>query len=1042
MQVEEPALPLRGVLSLVLEPLFKYNPFFSLYYNPFSSPPEPQVVSKPYLNFLHQVSLVLDVIPRRRVRLLIGDEVGLGKTVEAIRLIKYLAMVGEASKILIIAPRALIRQWLYYELWDLLHAPGVLRVLGKKTVEAVKRELEEGGKPLIIVAPLDLAKRGTADKHAYGRYKPYIEVLSSVDWDLVVLDEAHQVGFTGPKPSLRVKRLSPILKRAKHLILLSATPSRGTHKDMILRMSLLIPDADTALRELTENPEKRKRLYEDAAGLLVYRRTKEHVNLAEGREVFTKLNSFMALVKLGEAAQLYERLGKFLGRLLGLLGSNANTLLKLVLLKRALSSPYAFLKTFMKVVESRSTPEPELKRLRVSDRLLEENPDALVEKVLYSTIRFVPSELRDEATLLLSEFQKLYEAGDPSFRALAYLLYYSATGRGEAPSELRGDYIVFSEYSDTVDYLFSKFTEFLKSVGFTERSDLLDKLLRGVSEKLSQRAPYARLKRLESVRNSFKVLEGQGKFFVVGKVSSKNRELVYALPALGEAAGEVLGAGVVKVLFSTDVASEGLNLQEFNVVVNYDATWSPVRREQRIGRVYRLRQTRDCSVVDFVRYTTVELAFYEKLVLKLLNMLEQKVATRPIESLLELYLEKEGSGGRERLVVSEKSIGAALLHVFEGYYARSLPIEPLLEEAYKMLLEKLRTYKDLAESLTPSYEEVRRLQKYVWHFTGCSSHEEFQRVVLRLVEVFLGRRYTEPSRAIRELYKALMGQKPASDHVVIVNESGLEEGYIAVVDFKLGGTTRFSTPVAVLRRGGNVEVLVGLQVLDWLAQKQSEGRLNVLKADWVGSKPPRILEDEVSKLAKKLDLLLYERLWKKRDRLVELTKTRLVDLERLEAEVESPFIHVVGVGGVEEYGVDWQSLPPEKREWMERVSVEHVASLFRERGCRVLEINIGKAKPYDVLVECPGPGGPERLEVEVKSHLEKVFVAGLTDWETKEAEKNPANYIVCNVAGLKEPDKSSWVTVCGRYADLPKRLVVQVKEERRAIIFFGGRQDV
>ncbi|MGC9122301.1 MAG: DEAD/DEAH box helicase, partial [Thermogladius sp.] len=267
MQVEEPALPLRGVLSLVLEPLFKYNPFFSLYYNPFSSPPEPQVVSKPYLNFLHQVSLVLDVIPRRRVRLLIGDEVGLGKTVEAIRLIKYLAMVGEASRILIIAPRALIRQWLYYELWDLLHAPGVLRVLGKKTVEAVKRELEEGGKPLIMVAPLDLAKRGTADKHAYGRYKPYIEVLSSVDWDLVVLDEAHQVGFTGPKPSLRVKRLSPILKRAKHLILLSATPSRGTHKDMILRMSLLIPDADTALRELTENPEKRRRLYEDAAGL-------------------------------------------------------------------------------------------------------------------------------------------------------------------------------------------------------------------------------------------------------------------------------------------------------------------------------------------------------------------------------------------------------------------------------------------------------------------------------------------------------------------------------------------------------------------------------------------------------------------------------------------------------------------------------------------------------------------------------------------------------------------------------------------------------
>ncbi|MEM3904294.1 MAG: hypothetical protein QXP11_01400, partial [Sulfolobales archaeon] len=95
MQVGEREL-IEEVLRLVLDPLFKYNPFFTLYYNPFSSQPSPEIPRNPYFNYLHQISLLLDTIPRRRVRMLIGDEVGLGKTIEAIRITKYLATIGEA----------------------------------------------------------------------------------------------------------------------------------------------------------------------------------------------------------------------------------------------------------------------------------------------------------------------------------------------------------------------------------------------------------------------------------------------------------------------------------------------------------------------------------------------------------------------------------------------------------------------------------------------------------------------------------------------------------------------------------------------------------------------------------------------------------------------------------------------------------------------------------------------------------------------------------------------------------------------------------
>jgi len=100
----------------------------------------------------------------------------------------------------------------------------------------------------------------------------------------------------------------------------------------------------------------------------------------------------------------------------------------------------------------------------------------------------------------------------------------------------------------------------------------------------------------------------------------------------------LLVGGVLKILISTDVASEGLNLQDFNIVVNYDVSWSPIRREQRIGRVYRLRQRRNCTVVDFVRDTQIEYAFYTRLVHKLLNIVEQRIASKPIEGILELYL--------------------------------------------------------------------------------------------------------------------------------------------------------------------------------------------------------------------------------------------------------------------------------------------------------------------------------------------------------------------------------------------------------------------
>jgi len=171
---------------------------------------------------------------------------------------------------------------------------------------------------------------------------------------------------------------------------------------------------------------------------------------------------------------------------------------------------------------------------------------------------------------------------------------------------------------------------------------------------------------LDVIEKSSCIMKQGNTWVFVARVSSRNQEFIYMVPYVIEALGEAIPYRVFKVLVSTDIASEGLNLQEFNIVVNYETPWSPVRREQRIGRVYRLRQERDCVVVDFIRGTTIEFKFYTKLIYKLLDMVEQRLSGRPIEGILELYVAEKKPSGEEYLVVSETTIGLKLAELYKN----------------------------------------------------------------------------------------------------------------------------------------------------------------------------------------------------------------------------------------------------------------------------------------------------------------------------------------------------------------------------------------
>jgi superfamily II DNA or RNA helicase len=1039
MQVGEREL-IEEVLRLVLDPLFKYNPFFTLYYNPFSSQPSPEIPRNPYFNYLHQISLLLDTIPRRRVRMLIGDEVGLGKTIEAIRITKYLATIGEARKILIIAPRQLIRQWLHHEIRDLMYSPELTRLLSRKNIESIIQEFSLGKRDkIILLAPLDLVKMGSTDKHTHGSYKPYYDFVYNIDWDLIIIDEAHHLSFMKSRSPLRTKRLAPICRRVKHLILLSATPSRGTHRDMLGRISLLLPELDDVIKKLEKNEVIRRQFYGCVSDYIVYRRMKEHVNMLEGEQVFTKLTSFLALVKLGRERELYENLGKFVTKILKSMDPNTPTILKIIILKRALSSPYAFLKTFTKVVESRALRTG---RLGLSDYIVESMPDTVIEETLSRTLESIPNELVNEALDLLSKFSVLYHEGDLSFKALAHLLSLVISNSNDVPRELLGDYIVFSEYRDTVDYLYSKLEEFFENKGFRRDNYTKSLILKGALKSYHERryTERGRLKHEALLNSSISILVKDDMWLFLGRISSQNQEIVHLIPDVVDVIDRYVRGRVLKVLISTDVASEGLNIQQFNIVVNYDVPWSPVKREQRIGRVYRLRQRRNCSVVDFVRETTAEYTFYTKLILKLLNILEQRLLTKPIEGVLELYVTKRGVAEEEYLSLSEKTIGEVLINIYERYYGESKPIEDTLMEAYRRLLDELRVYRDLTEELTLRSPWIENLKYYIEDFTGCSSHEEFAGIISKALEVFFNKSIADPARALRELYEELFyrRQKTQLPQALIVYGSDFEEGYLGVIDYVIDGEVRYSAPVIILKVNGEWRTFYGMKVLEWLIRNWSSGRLKPIGTQeiFIGLNTNEFYS-KVKLIANRLNQNIYERLGEKERQLSSILGNPPRDVAELKPIIRDSVVRLIRYQSLDEYEAFRKTLPIDIRRWMEEVSINHVAELFMSHGCEVVEKNIGVLKPYDLLVYCPYNSSQKYLYIEVKSHLKHVLVAELSEAETELAESHPSEYIICNVMGLENPDKSAWTTVCGLYAELPKTIITTTKEEKRARLFFS-----
>ena len=181
----------------------------------------------------HQVEAVYRyLLPLPRIRFLLADDTGAGKTIMTGLLVKELLFRGVIEKILIITPGGLTKQWIEEELEDKfgLHA----RLVNRASFDAEPGQFSRYKEGIFVVS-IDFLARNEGS----------LKAAEEAQWDLVVVDEAHKLSAyeyeTKIEESERYKAVKSLARKTDHLIFLTATPHRG-RKDTFRRLLLLLDE--------------------------------------------------------------------------------------------------------------------------------------------------------------------------------------------------------------------------------------------------------------------------------------------------------------------------------------------------------------------------------------------------------------------------------------------------------------------------------------------------------------------------------------------------------------------------------------------------------------------------------------------------------------------------------------------------------------------------------------------------------------------------------------------------------------------------------
>ena len=507
----------------------------------------------------HQIEAVyLKMLPQPRLRFLLADDPGAGKTIMAGLLIKELKLREAIDRCLILTPAPLTIQWqdellrFFNEPFQIIHSANDQQQL----LNLWERETQ-------VIASIDYAKQdGVRDRVWQQR------------WDLIIIDEAHKcsaytkrsAGRNEVERTKRYQLAERLSEQCDSLLLLTATPHHGDDDRFAHFIRLIDRDLFPEPHRFSEDGGRIRReilkLGDECPWSV--RRLKEDLKDLHGRRLFP--DRHVRTVSFNLAADEYaiykavtayinEYLPQATGR-----RKNSVALARTVFQRRLASSSHAIheslnrrknkLDDLLQELEGLS-PTQRARRLsllqgRLSDAEQDEDDldetarDALMDE---ATAAAELEQIRDEVAALrdlATQVGRLRESGRDS--KLVALRECVSRSEFEELKDGRGKLLIFTEHRDTLNYL----CEHLGAWGYSTCQ-------------------------------------------IHGGMNPRERKLAQEEFRTNR-----------QICVATEAAGEGINLQFCHLMLNYDLPWNPTRLEQRLGRIHRIGQSRDVYAFSFV----------------------------------------------------------------------------------------------------------------------------------------------------------------------------------------------------------------------------------------------------------------------------------------------------------------------------------------------------------------------------------------------------------------------------------------------------------
>jgi superfamily II DNA or RNA helicase len=508
----------------------------------------------------HQIEAVyLKMLPQPRLRFLLADDPGAGKTIMAGLLLKELKLRQAIERTLIVVPAPLTIQWqdellrFFGEAFQIIHSANDQQQL----INLWQRENQ-------IIVSLDYAKQEDVRERIWQQR-----------WDLVIIDEAHKCaartkGSSDRAPEVDATRRYQLAQKlsaeAEHLLLLTATPHNGDDDQFAHFLRLLDPDIFPEPHRLADQAKAIRRnvlsLGPDCPWAL--RRLKEDLRDLNGRRLFPDRHPQTVTFELNvDEYALYKSVTAFINQFLPQgqgRQKHSVALTRTVLQRRLASSTNAVAESLRrrfdkqrKILDDLEALPPSqraryLDRLRgrltdaeqddddVDDATSDHLADEYTAADEMDQIRAEVAALRD----LVERARTVRDLGNDS--KLAALRSCLQRAQFDELKDGRGKLLIFTEHRDTLTYLRGH----LDRWGYT------------TVEIHGSLNPQERRRAQEAFRTQ------------------------------------------KQVCVATEAAGEGINLQFCHLMINYDLPWNPTRLEQRLGRIHRIGQERDVYVFNFV----------------------------------------------------------------------------------------------------------------------------------------------------------------------------------------------------------------------------------------------------------------------------------------------------------------------------------------------------------------------------------------------------------------------------------------------------------